>query len=138
VEGAPVVIAVGLVLLVLCSLLAAGIALSNTEAVSASAFGVSLSDVSLGGLFLVGVAVGALAMLGLALVVGGAARRRSKRRAARREVHDARGEADYLAEENARLHSALEQQRQADVYPTETPTGAREADVSSSPGRHRR
>ena len=91
-------IALGLILLVLCILLAVGVALPNTETVSAEAFGVSLSNVSLSGLFLLGLAVGALAMVGLGLVLIGAARTRSKKRAVKREVSTVRSEQGTLAE----------------------------------------
>ena len=109
-------VALGLVLLVLCVVLGAGIALSNTDPASAEAFGVSLSNVSIGGLFLVGVVVGAVAMLGLGLMLVGAARKRAKKVALKREVQSVRGEQESLAEENARLQHELEQQRAA-TYP---------------------
>ena len=111
-------VALGLVLLVLCALLGAGIALSNTDPASAEAFGVSLSNVSIGGLFLVGAVVGAVAMLGLGLMLVGAARKRAKKVAMQREVASVRGEQESLAEENARLQRELEQQRaDAATYP---------------------
>jgi hypothetical protein len=107
------VVLVGAVLLVLCVLLAAGIALSNTESSAAEAFGVTLSNVSVGGLFLLGVAVGALAMLGIGLMIAGAARKRHKKTALKREVRSARGRQETLAEENARLQEELQQSRAA-------------------------
>ena len=110
-------IVVGVVLLVLCLLLGAGIALSNTDTTSAEAFGVSLSNVTLGALFLTGVVVGAVAMLGLGLVLVGAARKRSKAKLHQREVRSAHGEKETLAEENARLQAALEQERTASMPP---------------------
>ena len=123
-------VALGLVLLVLCALLAAGIALSNTDPASAEAFGVSLSNVSIGGLFLVGVVVGAVAMLGLGLMLVGAARRRAKKAALKREVQSVRGEQESLAEENARLQHELEQQRAAPGHPAGEPRAA----VAGDPG----
>src|SRR6476469_7460055 len=104
-------VALGLVLLVLAALLTLGIVLSNTDPANAAAFGVSLSGVSLGGLFLVGVVTGAVAMLGLTLFLGGGIRRRHKRVERKREVRSVRGEAETLAEENARLAAELEQTR---------------------------
>lgn len=127
-------VALGLVLLVLSLALAAGIVLSNTESVSAEAFGVSLSNVSVGGLFLLGAAVGAVAMLGLGLMLVGAARKRAKKRAHKREVEHVRTEQESLAEENARLQAELEQERTAPAYPAE-PTSP--ADVEER-GKHRR
>ena len=115
-------VALGLVLLVLCVLLAVGISLPNTETVSAEAFGVSLSNVSLGGLFLLGLATGALAMVGLGLILLGAARARAKKRAVKREVSTVRTEQESLAEENARLQAELEQRHQGFPPPAEPGT----------------
>jgi uncharacterized protein HemX len=115
------VIVLGLILLTLCVVLGAGIALSNTDPATAEAFGVSLQGVSIGGLFLLGVAVGAVAMLGVGLTLAGAARKRAKRKARKRERHERTSlahERESLAEENARLHSELERSA-PDVYPSE-------------------
>ncbi len=76
-------VALGLVLLVLAALLTLGIVFSNTDPANAAAFGVTLSNVSIGGLFLVGVITGAVAMLGLTLWLGGSVRSRHKKVAAR-------------------------------------------------------
>ena len=117
---------VGAVLLVLSVILAVGMYFPNigTEA-SAEAFGVSLSNVSVGGLFLTGVAVGALAVVGLGLVAMGSSRKRHKNVARKREASSARGEQESLAEENARLQAQLEQERAA-AMPTPTePTDRR-------------
>lgn len=120
----------GAILLVLCLVLGAGIALSNTEPVNAEAFGVSLSNVSLGGLFLAGVVLGALAVLALGMLLGGAARKRRKQAALKREVRNARGEQETLAERNARLEAELERERAAALPHTgET--------MSDGPGRTR-
>ena len=108
---------VGLVLLVLAVVLGTGIALSNTDSVSAEAFGVSLSDVTIGGVFLVGVAVGAVALLGLALILAGAARKRARRRALKSEIRRQRDEQESLAEQNARLQAELERERAAAMPP---------------------
>lgn len=146
-------VAVGLVLLVLAVLVAAGIVLSNGDSVQADAFGVSLDNVSVGGLFLVGMVVGVVAMLGLGLMLIGAARRRSKRVAVKREVQDVRGERESLAEENARLQVELEQaERQRHTATSaaatetsapaavghDTPHSTTNTDVDvDAPGRHR-
>lgn len=101
-------VAVGLVLLVLCVLLAVGVVLSAGESVDADVFGVSLDRFSIGGLFLVGLIVGVIATIGLGLMLVGAARRRAKRAAAKREVRHVRDERESLAEENARLQAELQ------------------------------
>ena len=122
-------VVLGLVLLVLCLVLGAGIVLSNTEAATAEAFGVSLSNVSIGGLFLLGAALGAVAMLGLGLMLVGAARKRSKKVALKREVEHVRSEQETLAEQNARLQAQLEQERREQdrtVYPVDGPVAEQE------------
>lgn len=141
-------VAVGLVLLVLSVLVAAGIVLSNGENVQAEAFGVSMDGVSVGGLFLIGMAVGVVAMLGLGLMLLGAARRRAKRVAVNREVSSVRGERENLAEENARLQAELERNAASPpptVAPAPTPAVGNSsaprsnasADDVDAPGRHR-
>ena len=113
-------VAVGLVLLVLAVLVALGVVLPNTEEVQAEAFGVSLEGVSVGGLFLMGVVTGVVGALALGLVLGGLKRRRAKAVAHKRQVHSARSDAETLAEENARLQGALQQEqaaKQQDAYP---------------------
>ena len=123
-------VALGLVLLVLCSLLTLGVALSNTDPANAAAFGVTLSGVSIGGLFLVGVVTGALAMLGLTLFLGGGLRKRNKRVAAKREVRSVRGEKETLEEENARLAAELEHTRASEQH-----AGGTTAYADETPGR---
>ena len=124
-------VVLGLVLLVLCVVLGAGIVLSNTDPSSAEAFGVSLSNVSIGGLFLLGTAVGALAMLGLGLMLVGGARKRARKLRLKREVREVRTEQETLAEENARLQAQLEAERT--TYPND---GA--ADGPEVRGKHAR
>jgi len=100
-------IAIGLLLFVLAALLTTGITLFNGEPSNAEAFGVTLSNVSIGGLFLTGVITGVVGAVGLAMLFGGGARKRHKRVAAKREVKNARSESATLAEENARLQGQL-------------------------------
>ncbi len=103
----------GALLLVLCVLLGVGVYLSNPDPVAAEVFGGRLPEVSLGGLFLLGAAVGLLTLLALGMVLGGAARKRRKKAALRQEVRSARGEQETLAEQNARLQAELERERTA-------------------------
>lgn len=111
-------IVVGVVLLVLSALLTAGIALFNGgEVTDAEVFGVSLSNVSLGGLFVAGVITGVVGALGLGLMLTGSARKRAKKVATKRQVTSARTEAETLAEENARLQEQLERERTTGTYP---------------------
>ena len=127
-------IVLGLLVLVLCLVAGAGIALANTDAISSEAFGVSLSSLSTGGLFLLGAAIGALAVLGVVAIFLGAARKRTKRAAHQREVESER---ESLAEENARLQAELERERDAGVYPSDD--GDTHADRGAEvKGKHRR
>ena len=106
-------VALGLVLLVLAVLLTLGIVLFNGDPSGAEAFGVSLANVSIGGLFLTGVITGVVGAVGLTLMLGGFARGRSKKVRTQRAVRNARGEAETLAEENARLQEQLARERAA-------------------------
>ena len=131
----------GLLLLALCGTLAAGVYLSNTEAVhTAEAFGVSLDNVSIGGIFLVGALTGLVAMLGLSMLLGGMARGRRKRAERKRLMKERAGTAEELARENERLAAELEERRRAEagVYPAEPATTTMSDSASSAPGRHLR
>lgn len=136
-------ILIGLIVLVLATVLTLGIVLPNGGDAGAEAFGVSLDNVSVGGLFLVGVVTGALGLFGLVLALGGLARRRRRRAAARREVSSARTQADSLAEENARLQEQLAHERTSgSADPSPYPGDALEPGAGTSPaqgdrpGRH--
>jgi membrane protein implicated in regulation of membrane protease activity len=131
-------VALGLILLVVSGAVTLGVVLSNTDATSASAFGVTLSNVSVGGLFLAGVVAGAVLMLGLSLMLAGGARKRARRVETKRTVHDVRTEKEQLEEENAELRARLT----SDPYPpgdtsADTPyTSTGQPDAAS--GRHTR
>jgi uncharacterized integral membrane protein len=116
------VVLLGAILLVLCLVLSAGVFFSNTDPISAEAFGLSLSNVSLGGFFIAGVVTGALAVVALGMLLGGAARKRRKRTALKREVRTARGEQETLADRNARLEAELERERTT-AYPQDRADG---------------
>lgn len=116
-------VVLGLLLLVVSGAVALGVVLSNTDPVSASAFGITLSDVTIGGFFLVGAITGLAFMLGLVMMAAGASRKRGKRVAARREVKGVRSEREQLAAENEELRARLEARESADdraVYPTDS------------------
>ena len=110
-------VALGIVLAVVSGVFALGVVLSNTSTTQAEAFGVSLSNVSLGGLFLAGVVTGAVLLIGLTLMLAGAARKRHRRQAVRSQVKSVQGESAGLADENVRLHEELEDQRRRSVVP---------------------
>ena len=100
-------VVLGLLLLLASAGLTLGVVLSNTDPVTASAFGTSLSGVSVGGLFLAGVIAGAVFMLGFGLLLLGAARKRSRRVETKHRVQRVRSEKEQLAEENAALRAQL-------------------------------
>ena len=111
-------VVLGLILLIASVAAGTAVAVANTAPTSLEGFGYSLSGLTLGGLFLVGMGLGALALLGLLMLLGGARRRRAKRVAHRREVESVRNEQETLAEENARLQAELEESRSVSPYPT--------------------
>jgi hypothetical protein len=125
-------VALGLVLLVLSGALGLGVVLSNTDPVSASAFGVTLSNVTIGGLFLVGALTGLVFMLGLVMMTAGASRRRARRVEAKRAVTEVRTEKEQLEYENAQLRERLT----SDPYPSEPEFSDR--DTTSTTGKHAR
>jgi membrane protein implicated in regulation of membrane protease activity len=113
-------VALGLLLLLASGLLTAALVVQSTDAVHVAALGQSVTGMTVGGLFLAGVITGAVAILGVMLLVAGAGRRRSRRTGLKRQVRDVRGEKETLAEENARLHRDLEAARsESGVYPAD-------------------
>lgn len=112
-------VVLGLFLLVVAGVVTAGMVLQNTDASMASVFGQAV-DGTVGGLFLAGVITGAVAILGVMLMLAGLARRRSRRGNLKRQVRDAHGERESLAEENARLKSELDARSSGGAaYPAE-------------------
>ena len=99
--------ALGLVLLVLSGVATLGVVLSNTNHTHAEAFGVTLSNVSVAGLFVAGAIAGLVFGLGLAMMLAGAARKRRRRVETKRTVKGVRTEREQLAAENEQLRSQL-------------------------------
>lgn len=99
--------ALGLVLLVLAGVATLGVVLSNTNQTHAEAFGISLANVSVGGLFVAGAIAGLIFGLGLALMLAGAARKRRRHVETKRTVKGVRSEKEQLAAENEDLRSQL-------------------------------
>ena len=100
-------VALGLILLVVSGAFTLGVVLSNTDTTAAEAFGVSLSNVTIGGLFLAGAVAGLVFMLGLALLAAGAGRSRRKKVATKRTVRGVRSEKEQLEAENSELKAKL-------------------------------
>lgn len=122
-------VVLGLFLLVVAGVVTAAMVLQNTDASMASVFGQAV-DSTTGGLFLAGVITGAIAILGVMLMLAGLARRRARRVGLKRQVRDARGERESLAEENARLKSQLDGQGSGQTYPVD------ETAADGSHGKH--
>ena len=119
-------VVLGLLLLLAAGGLTAAVVTANTDAVTVTAFEQSASGLTLGGLFLAGVVTGAIAILGLTMMLAGLSRRRARRVGLKREMRDVRDERETLAEENARLRDELTAARAAapayadnTVYPVE-------------------
>jgi hypothetical protein len=114
-------VVLGLLLLLLSGALTVGVVMQNTDAASVSAFGQSATGLTVGGLFVAGVVTGAIAILGLTLMMAGLSRHRARRAGLKREMRDVRDERESLAEENERLRRELESKRtDAEVYPDDT------------------
>lgn len=118
-------IVLGLLLLLASGALAVEVVMSNTGPATVEAFGYTLSNITLSGLFLAGAATGLLVMLGVMLLLAGTSRTRSRRVTAR-HVRSTRRENEHLQEENAALRARLD----GDPYPSDTE--ADDADVSDS------
>jgi hypothetical protein len=86
--------------------------LSNPDPATLDVFGFSITGLTLGGLVMLGTALGLLAMLAVGLILSGATRKRAKRQ----QVKQVDRERETLAEENARLQAEL-QERGANSYP---------------------
>ncbi|MDT7538314.1 MAG: hypothetical protein QOI82_1899 [Actinomycetota bacterium] len=119
-------VVLGLLLLLGAGALTAAVVLANTDAVAIVAFGHSATGLTIGGLFLAGAITGAIAILGVTMMLAGLSRRRARRVGLKREMRDARDERETLAEENARLRDELAASRSttyaddAAVYPDDT------------------
>jgi hypothetical protein len=94
-------LALGLLLFVASGVVALGVVLDNTDAMTASAFGVTVDNVSIGGFFLAGAVVGVVFVLGLGMVLAGLKRRRRTRK----DVKLTRRDKLRLEKENAELRA---------------------------------
>lgn len=99
-------IVLGAVLLVVAALFTLASVFNGAD-VDYKVLGVSIDHVSVGGLFLTGLVTGAVAMFALSLVLGGSARKARKGAERKRAVKSARGQAETLEQENARLRDEL-------------------------------
>lgn len=101
----------GLLLMLAAGALTAGVVLSNTDETSAEAFGVTLSNISLGGFFLAGAATALAFALGLWMLLRGLARSRRRSQQRRQTVRETQDQQASLAAEKARLERELEEER---------------------------
>jgi hypothetical protein len=103
----------GLLLLAASVVVGAEVAMSNTATSTFEAFGQDFADMTLGGFFLVGCAVGALALLGLWMMMGGLRLSRRRRLENKHVVHETRTRADELEDENDELRHELARMRES-------------------------
>jgi hypothetical protein len=136
-------ILLGLLLMAACVALAVDAVIQNTQVISATAFGQSVSHLSLGALFVAGAVVGVLFALGLVMMTGGLGRAGRRRRERRVEARNSAAEAEALRAHNDRLERQLEEERAGSTdgaYPNE-PTHTDETRTADEPtvtgGRHR-
>lgn len=101
----------GLLLMLAAGALTAGVVLNNTNKVSADAFGVTLSNVSVGGIFVAGAVTALVFALGLWMLLQGMRRARRRRLERREIVRDTRDQTASLAAEKERLERELETER---------------------------
>lgn len=113
-------IVVGVVLLLLAAIFTLASVFNGTD-VDYRVFGVNISHVSVGGLFLTGLVTGAVAMFAVTLLLGGGVRKGRKSREHRREVKAAHGQAETLEQENARLREELSTGRREPTVADERP-----------------
>ncbi len=118
---------IGLLLVVLSAALAVGVVASNTAHVTAKAFGVSLTHVSVGGLFLLGVVTALVFALGLAVLVAGMGRARRRRVERRRAVRESRDNEMALRAEKERLEGELADERRRRMHTGTTQAGTTQA-----------
>jgi hypothetical protein len=116
-------VVLGLVLLIGAAVLTTAVVTDNTGAVRSDLWGLHMSNLSIGEIFVVGILTGAVALLGIALLLAGL------RRAGRR-----RHERRVLLAENRRLTGQVEPDIPAtDTYP---PRHRADTPVTDNPAGH--
>lgn len=110
----------GLLLMLAAGVLTAGVLSSNTNKISAEAFGFSLPDVSVGGLFVAGAVTALVFALGLWLLMRGLRRARRRNVERRQIVRDTQKQQASLAAEKSRLEQELAQERSRRATAQET------------------
>lgn len=101
----------GLLLVLLAAAGTTAAVVENTKPTSMVILGLTVSNLSVGGIFMAGVISALVFALGLFMMMGGAARARRRRQQNKTVVKDSRREAAGLAAEKERLERELEQER---------------------------
>ena len=111
----------GLLLLAAGVATAIAVATENTDQTSFDMFGQTVEDVTMGGLFLIGCAVGAASLLGLWMIAAGLKRARLRRAQNRHVVTQTRTRAEELEDENNALRARLERADSTRVMTASSP-----------------
>lgn len=129
-------VVLGLLLVLLAGGATTAALVENTKPTSMDILGVTISNLSIGGIFLAGVVTALIFALGLFLMLGGAARARRRRQKNKSVVKDSRREAASLAAEKERLERELEQERtqRAETQTTVVERGPARTRSFQSPG----
>jgi len=125
-------VVLGLLMIIIAVLFGADVVFENTASATGKMFHQSVSNLSLGGIFLAGAVTALVLALGLWLVFGGAARKRRKRAARKTTLKETQAERETLAEENARLARQLEQERAAKAAEAVSPYDTKRVRESGS------
>ena len=122
----------GLLLLAACAVVAVEVAISNTDTATFEAFTQSFSDLSMGGLFLLGCVLGAVAVLGLWMIMAGLRMSRRRRLENKHVVTETRSRVDELEDENDALRAELERDRSTTATAAATGAPEYERDTAST------
>jgi cell division protein FtsB len=128
---------IGLLLLIAAAVFGVDFLWKNSAHIAEpKVFGESIALHTTRSLFVVGMIVGAIALIGIALMIAGLRRksdRAAKRRQQRRELGELRDERDHLKAENAQLQAELGNGHAAPAVDTQQPTEPAQRSIPAEP-----